>query len=116
MIRGSFSQYQMHDLRYPYHETEPQNWRTKLNTKSRIYLYKVKLPLSIFPLILFVLIFLAVLAILGLFIGVILGAAMLGFIVLRLLISSKKKQAKPVEENGQTIILKEGDYKVIEKK
>ena len=87
-----------------------------MNTKSRIYLYKVKLPLSIFPLILFVLIFLAVFAILGLFVGAILGAVMVGFTVLRLFISSKKKEAKPVKENGQTIILKEGDYKVIEKK
>ena len=86
-----------------------------MNTNPRIYFYKGKLPSSIIPLVLFVLIVLTLFAILGLFIGVIVGAAMLGFIVLRLLISSKKKQAKPVEEDSRTIVLNERDYEIIEK-
>src|SRR3989337_119238 len=92
-----------------------RKWRRTLNTNPRIYFYKGKLPLSIIPLVLFVLIFLTLFAILGLFIGVILGAAMLGFIVLRLLISSKKKQAKLVEEDNRTIVLNGRDYEIIEK-
>jgi len=106
----------IHDLDSLYAIHYSRKWGRTLNTVPRIYFYKGKLPLPIIPLVLFVLIVLAIFAILGLFIGVIFGAAMLGFIVLRFLISSKKKQAKPVKENGQTIILKEGDYKVIEKK
>ncbi len=86
-----------------------------MNTYPRIHFYKGKLPLSIIPLVLFVLIVLTLFAILGIFIGVILGVAMLGFIVLRLLISSKKKQAKPVEEDSRTIVLNERDYEIIEK-
>ncbi len=86
-----------------------------MNTYPRIHFYKGKLPLSIIPLVLFVLIVLTLFAILGIFIGVILGVAMLGFIVLRLLISSKKKQAKPVEEDSHTIVLNERDYEIIEK-
>jgi hypothetical protein len=92
-------------------------WREKkLNINRRIYFYKGKLPLSLLPLIFFGLIVFTLLAILGLFVGVILGAIMIGFILIRLLVSSKRKQSKRVEENSRTIILKEGEYEVIEKK
>jgi hypothetical protein len=86
-----------------------------MNIKSSVYFYKGKVPLSILPLILFAFIILSVIAILGLFIGAILGAFMVGYIVFRLFIPSKKRKTMPLEEDNRTIVLKEGDYEVIEK-
>ncbi|MCI0453435.1 MAG: hypothetical protein L0Y68_00385 [Candidatus Dadabacteria bacterium] len=86
-----------------------------MNLKRSVYFYKGKAPLSILPLILFAFIILAVIAILGLFIGAILGAFMVGYIVFRLFIPLKKRKTMPSEQGDRTIVLKEGDYEVIEK-
>jgi hypothetical protein len=87
----------------------------QMNINRRIYFYKGKLPLYFFPLIFFGLIAFAILVILGLFVGVILGTIMVGFILIRLLIPSGKKKTNQVEEDSQTVTLKEGEYEVIEK-
>ena len=87
-----------------------------MNINRRIYFYKGRLPLSFFPLIFFGLIAFAILVILGLFVGVVLGAVMVGFILIRLLVSSRRKKTNRVEESDQTITLKEGEYKVIQKR
>jgi uncharacterized membrane protein len=85
-----------------------------MNRNSRIYFYR-KLPLPILPLVLFALIILAVIVILGFFVGAILGAFLIGYVFLRHFISSKKKKTATLEEDGRTIVLKEGDYEVLEK-
>jgi len=81
----------------------------------RVYIYKQKLPLSFLPLALFGLLVFAILAVLGLFIGFILGTVMIGFIIARLLFSSGKKKTGWVEEDSRTVTLKEGEYEIIEK-
>jgi uncharacterized membrane protein SpoIIM required for sporulation len=80
------------------------------------YIYKRKLSLSFLPLVLFGLFVFAILAVLGLFVGFILGTVMIGFIIARLLFSSGKKKAEGVEKDGRTLTLKEGEYEIIEKR
>lgn len=81
----------------------------------RIYIYKQNLPLSFLPLVLFGLLIFAILAVLGLFVGFIVGTVMLGFIIARLLFSSGKKKAGRIEGDCRTVTLKEGEYEIIEK-
>jgi hypothetical protein len=81
----------------------------------RTYIYKQNLPLSSLPLVLFGLLIFAILAVLGLFVGFIVGTVVIGFIIVRLLFSSRKKKAERVEKDGRTVTLKEGEYEIIEK-
>ncbi len=85
-----------------------------MNTNRRAYIYKKSLPISFLPFVLFFAF--VILAVLGLFVGLILGAAVIGFIIARLPFSYGRKKAGRIEEDGQTITLKEGEYEVIEKK
>lgn len=71
--------------------------------------------MSFLPLVLLGLLVFAMLAVLGLFVGFVLGTVMIGFILARLLFSSGRKKAKRAEEGGRTITLKEGEYEIIEK-
>jgi hypothetical protein len=82
----------------------------------RAYIYKKNLPLSFLPLVLFGLLVLAILAVLGLFVGFMFGTVVIGFIIARLLFSSGKKKAERVEKDGRTVTLKEGEYEIIEKR
>ncbi|MER3445470.1 MAG: hypothetical protein C4291_00930 [Candidatus Dadabacteria bacterium] len=81
----------------------------------RTYIYKQNLPLSFLPLVLFGLLVFVILAVLGLFVGLMLGAAVIGFIIVRPLFSSGRKKAG-LEKDGRTITLKEGEYEIIKKK
>lgn len=87
-----------------------------MNTNHKIYFYKGKLPWTFFPIVLFGLIALSVLAVLGLFVGVVIGTLAIGFMLLRILLPSKKSEAKRVEDDGRTVVLKEDEYEVIEEK
>jgi len=87
-----------------------------LNVNRRGYIYKKNLPLSFLPLVLFGLLIFAILAVLGLFIGFIFGAVVIGFIIARLLFSSGRKKAERVEKDGRTVTLKEGEYEIIGKR
>jgi hypothetical protein len=88
---------------------------TKLKANHNIYFYKGKLPWGFFPVILFGLIIFSVLAVLGLFVGVVIGAVAIGFMLLRLLLPSNKNGTKRVEDDGRTVVLREDEYEVIEK-
>lgn len=87
-----------------------------MNENRRTYIYKQNLPLSFLPLVLFGLLVLTILAVLGLFVGFILGTVIIGFIIARLLFSSGKKRAERVKQDGQTVTLKEGEYEIIDKR
>ncbi|MGE5446249.1 MAG: hypothetical protein ACM3SR_16910 [Ignavibacteriales bacterium] len=87
-----------------------------MNVNRRAYIYKKNLPLSFLPLVLFGLLVLAILAVLGLFVGFMFGTVVIGFIIARLLFSSGKKKAERVEKDGRTVTLKEGEYEIIEKR
>ncbi len=87
-----------------------------MNVNRRIYIYKQNLPLSFLPLVLLGLLVLAIFAVLGLFVGIILGTVIIVFIIARLLFSSGKKKAERVKQDGQTVTLKEGEYEIIEKR
>lgn len=87
-----------------------------MNVNRRAYIYKKNLPLSFLPLVLFGLLVLAILAVLGLFVGFMVGTVVIGFIIARLLFSSGKKKAERVEKDGRTVTLKEGEYEIIEKR
>ena len=88
---------------------------TKLKANHNIYFYRGKLPWGFFPVILFGMIIFSILAILGLFVGVVIGAIAIGFMLLRLLFPSKKYETKRVEDDGRTLVLREDEYEVIEK-
>ena len=87
-----------------------------MNINRKVYFYKPSLPLSLFLLI-FLLgsVIFTILAILGLFIGIIIGTVAIGFVLFRLLIPAKKK-FKRVEEDGRTINLRQEEYEVLQKK
>ncbi|MBI2485656.1 MAG: hypothetical protein HYW01_01595 [Deltaproteobacteria bacterium] len=86
-----------------------------MNTNHKIYFYRGKLPWGFFPVILFGIIIFSILAILGLFVGIVIGAIATGFMLLRLLFPSKKDETKRFEEDGRTVVLREDEYEVIEK-
>lgn len=56
----------------------------------------------------------AVLAVLGVFIGIVVVALAIGFILFRLFLPSKKKFQRTAEDE-RTIILEKGEYEVIER-
>jgi len=87
-----------------------------MNADTKIYFYKGKLPFYFFPLVLLGLIAFSLLALVGLFIGIVIGAVAIGFLVLRYFFSSKKTGTKRVEDDGRTVVLREDEYEVIEKK
>jgi hypothetical protein len=84
-----------------------------MDVNNRFYLYKEKLSVFIFLLISLVVI--AIFAILSLFVGAIVGTAIILYMVYRLFISSKTKQTRGLEKDNSAIILKEGDYEIMEK-
>lgn len=88
-----------------------------LNTNYRFYSYRQNLPLSLLQFVLLLGMFaFTILAILGLFIGVIVGAVAAGFFLLRLLIMSKgKKRSERLEDDGRTVVLEKEEYEVIGK-
>ena len=86
-----------------------------MNANNNIYFYRGKLPWGFFPVLLFGLIIFGVLAVLGLFVGVVIGVLAIGFMLLRLLLPSSKSEAKRVEDDGRTVVLREDEYEVIEK-
>jgi len=91
--------------------------KTKMNTNRKMYFYQGKKPpFYFFPLalILFALV-VAILVVFGLFIGIVVGAFIVLFSVLRLISSIGKKKVRKTENGGTTVILEEGDYEVIEK-
>lgn len=75
------------------------------------------MPLSLLQFVLLLGMFaFTILAILGLFIGVIVGAVAAGFFLLRLLIMSKgKKRSERLEDDGRTVVLEKEEYEVIGK-
>ena len=87
-----------------------------MSVDSKIYFYKGKLPFYFFPLVLLGLIAFSLLALIGLFIGIVIGAVAIGFLALRYFLSSKKTGTKRVEDDGRTIVLREDEYEVIEKR
>ncbi len=87
-----------------------------MDTNLKIYFYKGKPPFYSFPLVLLGFIAFSLLALVGLFIGVVIGAVAIGFLALRYFLSSKKTGTKRVEDNGRTIVLREDEYEVIEKR
>ena len=87
-----------------------------MNTTRKIYFYKGKLPFYFFPLVLLGLIAFSLLALVGLFIGVVIGAVAIGFLALRYFLSSKKAGTNRVEDDGRTIVLREDEYEAIEKR
>jgi hypothetical protein len=86
-----------------------------LNGNNSIYFYRGKLPWGFFPAILFGLIIFSVLAVLGLFVGVVIGALTIGFMLFRLLLPSSKNETNRVEDDGRTVVLKEDEYEIIDK-
>ena len=88
-----------------------------MNTNRKIYFYQGKKPpFYFFPLaLLLVVLVVTILAVFGLFIGIVAGAFIVIFSVLRLFSSIGKKKVRKTENGGTTIILEEGDYEVIEK-
>lgn len=88
-----------------------------MNTNYRFYSYRQNLPLSLLQFVLLLGMFaFTILAILGLFIGVIVGAVAAGFFLLRLLIMSKgKKRSERLEDDGRTVVLEKEEYEVIGK-
>lgn len=87
-----------------------------VNASRKIYFYKGRLPFYFFPLALLGLIVLSVLAVLGLFIGIAVGTVAIGYFMLRYLLSSNKTERKRVEDDGRTIVLRDDEYEVIEKR
>ncbi len=87
-----------------------------LNTSYRSYSYKQKLPLSLLPFVIFLgVAAFTILALVGLFIGVVIGAVAAGIILLRLLTSRRGKESERLEDNGKTVVLGKGEYEVIGK-
>ncbi len=90
-----------------------------MNPNRKIFFYRGKPPVYLFPLVLLLgIVILAILAVFGFFLGIVIGAAALVFGVLRLFSSfNKKKPRKTIEENGRTtVILDKEDFEVIENK
>jgi len=88
-----------------------------MNTNRSIYYYKANLPSYLLPIVLFFgLVVFSALAVLGLLIGIVIGTLAIGLILIRFLVSSKKKETMRVEEDGRTIVLREDEYEVVEKK
>ncbi|HSE84074.1 MAG TPA: hypothetical protein VLB01_05970 [Thermodesulfobacteriota bacterium] len=87
-----------------------------MNTGYGFYSYKKKLPLSMLPFIFFLgIVTFTVLAVVGLFIGIVIGAIAAGLILLRLLTPSRGKRSERLEDDGRTVVLEKGEYEVIER-
>ena len=87
-----------------------------MNTSYRSYSYKQKLPLSLLPFVIFLgVVAFTILALLGLFIGVVIGAVASGIILLRLMTSFRGKKSERLEDEGRTVVLGKGEYEVIGK-
>ncbi len=86
-----------------------------MNSRNSIHIYKGKAPFYALPVALILgLVVFGILAIFGLFIGIIAGALFVLFGVLRLFSGFGKKKQRRVEDDGTTIVLEEKDYKVID--
>jgi len=87
-----------------------------LDSNQNIYIYKKKLTWTFFPFILCGLIVFSLLALFGVFIGVVVGSMAIGFMLIRFLFPSTKNETKRIEDDGRTVVLREDEYEVIEKK
>jgi len=87
-----------------------------LDSNQNVYIYKKKLPWTFFPFILCGLVVFSLLALFGVFIGIVVGTTAIAFMLIRLLLPSTKKKTKRVEDDGRTVVLREDEYEVIEKK
>ena len=87
-----------------------------MNTRYSFYSYKRNLPLSLLPFIFFLgIVAFIMLAILGLFIGIAIGAVAAGPILFRLLTTSREKKSERLEDDGKTVVLEKGEYEVTRK-
>ncbi|MGH7807396.1 MAG: hypothetical protein ACRENT_04820 [Thermodesulfobacteriota bacterium] len=87
-----------------------------MNRNQNLHFYKGRLPWIFFPFIVLGLIVLGSLALLGIFVGAVVGATAIAFMLIRFLLPSTKNKTKRVEDDGRTVVLREDEYEVIEKK
>ena len=88
-----------------------------MNFQNRIFSYNKKLPFYSIPALLISGLLLLLLVI---FFGILIGISILliasGALLARLFLKPYKAKQKRVEDDGRTIILREDEYKVIDKK
>ncbi|MGQ0793133.1 MAG: hypothetical protein ACT4NX_03490 [Deltaproteobacteria bacterium] len=80
------------------------------------YFNRKNIPLSLYPVIILAAILFGALAVLGLFVGAVVGAVGIGYLVVRSLFSPKGRGAGRVDSDGKTIILRQNEYEVVDKK
>ncbi len=88
-----------------------------MNLSNRMFSYDKKLPLYTIPGLLIGALLLLMLTI---FFGILIGVFILffasGALLARLFLKPNKSKQKRVEDDGRTIVLREDEYKVIDKK
>lgn len=86
-----------------------------MSEKRETYSSKANLPLYLVPLVFFFgLLIAGILFLFGIFIAIVVGTTAIGIVLLRLLNSFDEERGRRVEDDGNTIILEEGEFKVID--